>query len=71
MQLKSINIEELRKLSGAARLQCIEEYRDEKENLILEYLRLQDILEEYNEKSNQVCCEIERINIILHEMGVE
>ncbi len=70
MELKGVDIEKIKHLTGIERLNAIEEYKEERANLFNEYMKLQDILEEYNEKSYQVCCKIERLNIILTEMGV-
>lgn len=67
--MREVNIVELKKIQGKDRTLKVQSYKEEKANLIHEYLRLQDIVDEYNEKVNQVCCEIEQINIILHEMG--
>ena len=64
-----MNLIEIKNFQGKEKLSKIREYKDQKEVLIKEYLRIQDILDEYNDKVNTICCEIEKINIILHEMG--
>ena len=63
-----MNLIQIKSFQGKEKLSRIQEYQDHKETLIKEYMRLQDILDEYNEKINTVCCEIEKINIILHEL---
>ncbi|NUM33045.1 MAG: hypothetical protein HUU50_00735 [Candidatus Brocadiae bacterium] len=65
-----MNLIEIRNFQGKEKFSKLQEYKDHKENLIKEYLRIQDILDEYNDKVNTICCEIEKINIILHEMEV-
>lgn len=64
-----MNLVQIKNFQGKEKLVKIQEYREQKESLIKEYLRIQDVLDEYNEKVNTICCEIEKINIILHEMG--
>lgn len=71
MPLKKVNIEELKKLTGAAKLAMIEDYRDERENLFQEYLKLQDIIEAYNAKVQDIGCQIEQINMIFEELGID
>ena len=68
MELKSVNLQQLKQLRGIEKKQAIEEYQDEKANLIQEYMRLQDIIDEYNDRIASVCCEIEKINIVLQEL---
>ena len=64
-----MNLTEIKSCTGKERLCKIQEYQDYKETLIQEYLKIQDILDDYNEKVNTICCEIEKINIILNEMN--
>ena len=68
MQLDKVDISKLKALKGKSRIKKIQGYRKQKENLVQEYLRLQDTVEHYQDQSNLVCCKIERINIILKKM---
>lgn len=69
MELKQINLDKLKQLSGNERAKTISEYEEEKTVLIQEYLRLQDIVDEYNEQIYRTTCKIEQINFVLQAMG--
>lgn len=66
-----MNLIEIRAYKGKERLSKIKEYRVYKESLIQEYMKIQDILDDYNDKVNTICCEIEKVNIILNEIDKE
>lgn len=69
MQLLDIDVESLKKLKGRKKEETLLKYEEKKEKLIKEYIQLQDILDEYNEKINTICCSIEQINIALEEIS--
>ena len=65
MDIKQINWDKLKTLSDKERTKAIADYNEEKELLILEYMKLQDIIDEYNQHIYQITCKIEQINQIL------
>jgi hypothetical protein len=68
MALPDIKIEKLKNLTEEEQFQTISEYEEKKIALIEQYMELQDIVDEYNEKIYKITCEIEQINFVLKEM---
>ncbi len=65
MELQEININKLKVLKGDKRKKTRKEYEDEKEKMILKYMEIQDILEDYNQRSYELSCKIEQLNMVL------
>lgn len=43
----------------------IDDLKREKERLISRYLRLQDVIDQYNNEVYKLCCQIEALNILI------
>mgnify|MGYP006294559103 FL=1 len=63
------NISDLKRLHPKKLKEKLEEYKEEKEILIEQYLTLQDLIDSYNDEIYQITCEVEQINLILKEFG--
>lgn len=50
------------KLVGEAAEMSIDDLNKEKKRLIERYMKLQDVVDEYNEEIYKVCCQIEVLN---------
>lgn len=57
--------DEVEKLSPEERNTLLEDYKAEKEILIREYMRLQDIVDEYNQYIYDITKEVEHINMLI------
>jgi hypothetical protein len=69
MQLKQLDINNLAHLNAEEKSQKIAEYEEEKSKLIQEYIRLQDLVDKYNEGIYEITCQVEQINLILQHLG--
>lgn len=65
-----INLHEVKSLKGEDLAKKIDEFQEERLRLFQEYNRLQDIVDQYNDQINDVCIEIEKLNIVLKELGL-
>lgn len=65
-----INLYEVKSLKGEDLAKKIDEFQEERLRLFQEYNRLQDIVDQYNDQINDVCIEIEKLNIVLKELGL-
>lgn len=68
MDLKPINLQRIKNFPQVEKDQTIAEYEKEKRTLIEEYLRVQEIVDQYNEQIYHLTCKIEQINLALHEL---
>jgi hypothetical protein len=65
MEIESIDLERIKRLPALDRGAAALEYEEEKKVLIEEYMRLQDIVDRYNEEIYEITCRIERLNLVL------
>jgi predicted nuclease with TOPRIM domain len=65
-----INLHEIKSLTGEDLAKKVDEFQEERLRLFQEYNRLQDIVDQYNDQINDVCIEIEKLNIVLKELGL-
>ena len=43
----------------------IEELEQQKKQLITKYLQMQDMVDDYNSQIYAICCEIEKLNVLI------
>lgn len=65
---KPINVNDLKRLSDAERAEAIVECEEEKKLLIEEYMRIQDIVDQYNEYIYNLTCQVEQLNMTIREI---
>ncbi|HON44779.1 MAG: hypothetical protein KBC30_02075 [Planctomycetes bacterium] len=64
-----INLNEIKKLKGEELYKKIEIIQEERLRLFQEYSKLEEIIDDYQEKIDKICDEICKYNITLKEFG--